>query len=85
MRGLSVLWGWWTESWRSARQARLLYIVMGLGFGALAVVAALAGDFAVAALAGVAGLFTLALALLAPWLARWMNPPRDVRSRDDER
>ncbi|MCH7511808.1 MAG: hypothetical protein IIB19_05540, partial [Chloroflexi bacterium] len=48
MRGLSVLWGWWTESWRSARQARLLYIVMGLGFGALAVVAALAGEVAVA-------------------------------------
>ena len=77
MRGLAVLWGWWTESWRSARQARLLYIVMGLGFGALAVVAALAGDFAVAALAGVAALFTLALALLAPWLTRWMRTGRE--------
>ena len=85
MRGLAVLWGWWTESWRSARQARLLYIVMGLGFGALAVVATLAGDYAVAALAGVAALFTLALALLAPWLTRWMNPTRDDRSRNDER
>ncbi len=83
MRGLSVFWRWWAESWRSARQARLLYIVMGLGFGALAVVAALAGDFAVAALAGVAALFTLAMALLAPWLTRWMNPPRDVRSNDE--
>ena len=81
MRGLSVLWRWWTESWRSARQARLLYIVMGLGFGVLAVVAALAGDFAVAALAGVAALFTLAMALLAPWLTRWMNRPPDVRSK----
>ncbi len=77
MRGLAVLWGWWTESWRSARQARLLYIVMGLGFGALAVVAALAGDFAVAALAGVAALFTLTLALLAPWLTRWMGAGRE--------
>ncbi len=83
MFALARLWRWWTESWRSARQARLLYIVMGLGFGALAVVAALAGDFAVAALAGVAALFTLALALLAPWLARWMNPPRDDRSKDE--
>ena len=78
---MAGLWRWWMESWRSARQSRLLYIVMGLGFGALAVVAALAGDFAVAALAGVAALFTLALALLAPWLTRWMNAPRDVRSK----
>ena len=30
-------------------------------------------------------IFTLAMALLAPWLARWMNPPGDVRSRNDER
>ena len=80
---MAGLWRWWTESWRSARQARLLYIVMGLGFGALAVVAALAGDFAVAALGGVAALFTLALALLAPLLMRWMTPPRDVRSNDE--
>ena len=83
MFALSRLWRWWTESWRSARRARWLYIVMGLGFGALAVVAALAGDFAVAALAGVAALFTLALAMLAPLLTRWMNPPRDVRSNDE--
>ncbi|MCH8025610.1 MAG: hypothetical protein IH866_02335 [Chloroflexi bacterium] len=69
MRGLSVFWRWWTESWRSARQARLLYIVMGLGFGLLAVVA----------LAGVAALFTLAMALLAPWLTRWMRTGREER------
>ena len=41
---MAGLWRWWTESWRSARQARLLYIVMGLGFGALAVAACRGGN-----------------------------------------
>ena len=79
-----AFWRWWTESWSApggARRARWLYIVMAVGFGGLALAAGLAGDAAVAALAGVAALFTLALAALAPKLARWMNPPRDVRSK----
>ncbi|MCH8025609.1 MAG: hypothetical protein IH866_02330 [Chloroflexi bacterium] len=41
---MAGLWRWWTESWRPARQARLLYIVMGLGFGALAVAACRGGN-----------------------------------------
>ena len=76
MRGLSAFWRWWTESWRSATRARLLYIVMGAGFGALALVAGLAGDAAVAALAGIAAVVTIALAVLAPRLSRWTRSER---------
>jgi hypothetical protein len=44
---------------------------MALAFGALALVAALAGDAAVAALAGVAAVVTVGLAVLAPRFSRW--------------
>ncbi|MCH7812046.1 MAG: hypothetical protein IH958_05400 [Chloroflexi bacterium] len=71
------LWRWWTESWRSARRARGLYLVMAGAFGVLAIGAGITADAAVAALAGVAAVVTGALAFFAPQLARWMNPPPD--------
>ena len=52
---------------------------MAVAFGALALVAGLAGDAAVAAPAGVAWFVTAVLSALAPRLAGLMNPPRDVR------
>lgn len=68
---LHEFWGWWTESWRSPRRARWRYVVMAVGFGGLALAGALAGEAAVAALAGIAAAVTVALAALAPRLARW--------------
>ena len=59
------------------RRARGLYLVMTVGFGALAGVAALDGDTGIAAVAGVASVATVVLAALAPRLSRWTNPPRD--------
>ena len=69
--GFGRLWSWWTESWRSARRARLQYVAMALAFAALAIIAAFVGEPAVAVVAGAAALLTGALALLASRLARW--------------
>ncbi len=79
---MSGIWRWWTESWRSARRARGVYLVMAAGFGVLAIVAGVGGDATVAALAGVAAVVTCALALLAPQLARWMNPAQESKSEE---
>ena len=78
------LWRWWTESWRSARRARGLYLVMSGAFGVLAIGAGITADAAVAALAGVAAVVTGALAFFAPQIARWMNPPQDDAKEDSE-
>lgn len=79
MTALTRFWRWWTETWRAPRRARWLYIVMGLGFAALALLAALDGDPAIAAVAGVAGVVTVVLAARPRWLSRWMNPPEDTQ------
>ncbi len=50
---------------------------MTVGFGVLAVGAAVSGDAAVAALAGVAFVVTGGLLLFASRLARWMNPEEE--------
>ena len=63
-------WSWWTESWRSAKRARLQYLAMALAFGTIAVIAALMREPVVAAVAGVAAAISAALAMLAPRLAR---------------
>jgi uncharacterized membrane protein len=66
-------WSWWTESWRSARRARVQYVAIALAFGALAVIAALMSEPLVAAVAGVAAAICLALAMLAARLLRWTS------------
>ena len=63
------LWGWWTNSWRRPRLARSLYLAMALGFAAVAVLAAVVGDVAVAVVAGAFALLTASLALVVPRLA----------------
>lgn len=75
MSGLARLWRWWTDTWRTPGRARWLYIVMALGFSGLALIATLNGDSAFAALAGLIAVVTVVLAVAAPWLSRWMNPP----------
>jgi membrane protein implicated in regulation of membrane protease activity len=52
---------------------------MALGFAAIALMAVLAGDSTIAALAGFIALVTVALAVAAPWLSKWMNPPEDTK------
>ena len=67
-------WRSWTESWSAPggpRRTRWVYALMALGFGGLAIAAAVSGDAAVAALAGVASVATASLAALASRLARW--------------
>ena len=78
MFALGRLWRFWIESWREARRARWLYIVLALGFVVLAAVGAAAGDAAVAALAGIAAVVTFVIALAAPKIASWLNPPKDA-------
>ena len=77
MSGLSRFLGWWAETWRATRKARGLYVVMTLGFAALAIAAGLAGDAGIAALAGVASVSTIVLVALGPQISRWVNPPPD--------
>ena len=55
-------------------RSRRLYVVMTGGFGVLAVGAAITGDAAVAALAGVAFVVTGVLLVFERQIARWMNP-----------
>ena len=68
-------WSWWTESWRSPGRARLQYAAMALAFGALAVIAALMSEPAVAAVAGIASVLTVGLAVIAPRLTRLRDGP----------
>ncbi|MGB2694419.1 MAG: hypothetical protein WBD55_04430 [Dehalococcoidia bacterium] len=76
---LGAAWRWWSESWRSPRRARLTYIGMTVAFAALAVVAVVRGEVLAAVLAGIVALVTIALAVLAPRLARRTYPRDDVR------
>ena len=62
---------------KPALRSRWLYVAMTVGFGVLAVGAAVSGDAAVAALAGVAFVVTGGLLLFASRLARWMNPEEE--------
>jgi hypothetical protein len=66
---LARFWRFWGESWQSVRQARLLYGAVTLAFVGLTVVAALKGDAAVAAVAGIVALSTAGLTIVAPRLA----------------
>ena len=72
---MGSLWRMMMEGWHAPGRARTLYVVMAAGFGGLAILAGLSGDAAVAALAGLAALATVVVALFAPAIARWMNPP----------
>lgn len=72
---LGAAWRWWSESWRSPRRARLVYVVMTGAFGALAVIGIVRGDALVAVLAGIVALVTVVLAALVPRLSRWTNSP----------
>jgi hypothetical protein len=63
------LWGWWANSWRRPRLARSLYLAMALAFAAVAAIAGVLGDVAVAAVAGAFALLTAGLALAVPRLA----------------
>jgi len=74
------LWRWWTESWRAPGRARGVYLIMALGFGALAVVGALAADALVASIAGAVAVVTFALAVVAPRLASWTDAAHDSES-----
>jgi len=79
MSGLGALWRWWTDTWRTPGRARLLYGVMALAFGALALVAALRGDALVAVLAAIGTAVTVGLAVIAPRLANLTRGSDDVR------
>lgn len=78
MSGLARFWRWWTDTWRTPRRSRWLYVMMALGFAALALVAVLADDSAIAAAAGAAALVTVVLAVAAPWLSKRTDPPPDA-------
>lgn len=73
---LREVWRWWVESWSAPRRARLVYAVMALGFGALAVAGGVSGNAAVGAIAGGVAAVTAALAMLAPRLSRWTRSER---------
>jgi len=75
---LGRFWRFLGERWSSARRARLLYGVVTLAFAGLMVVAAVIGDAAVAAVAGIFALGTAGLTIVAPRLADATK--RDVRT-----
>ncbi len=77
MSAFTRFWRWWTETWRTPRRARWLYVVMAMGFAVIALVAVLADDPPIAAVAGIAALMTVGLAAAAPWLSRRTEPPGD--------
>ena len=60
------------------RRVRWLYVAMALSFSSLALVATLTGDAAVAVLAGLAGVITVVLTVVAPRFAGSSDPRRDV-------
>jgi hypothetical protein len=64
-----------TDTWGDSRRARLVYIVMTVGFVALAAGGVVAGDALVATVASVAAAVTAVLAALAPRLAAWTRTP----------
>ena len=68
---LPILFRFWTETWRTPARARLFYLVLAGSFATLAGLAIALGDASVAVLAAVAAAVTVALAFLAPKLARW--------------
>ncbi len=80
MFALAALWRWWAKrgSASGGRRVRWLYVAMTLSFSALALVASLTGDAAVAVLAGLAGVVTVVLAVVAPRFAGSSDRRRDV-------
>ncbi|MEX2158754.1 MAG: hypothetical protein WEB04_05055 [Dehalococcoidia bacterium] len=71
----SRFWHWWTDTWRAPKRARILYGVMALAFGALALIAAMQEDTFVAVLACVGVAVTIGLAVFATRLSKLTDPP----------
>ena len=71
MSSLGAFWRWWADSWRVPRRARLTYVAMSLGFGALAIAGAIRGDAVVVAVGGAVAVVVVGLAVAMPWLAQW--------------
>jgi hypothetical protein len=70
------LWRFWTDSWSSAKRARLLYVAFALGFLGLAIGGIVKGDATVIVLGALFALAATALAVIAPKLSNITN--RDV-------
>jgi hypothetical protein len=66
---LARVWRSWIDSWSSPGRARFTYAGVTLAFVALAVVAAVMREPAVAAVAGVVAVATAGIAIIAPRLA----------------
>jgi len=66
---LARIWRFLTDSWSSAKRARLLYLVFALGFLGLAIGGAVKGDGVVIALGIVFAIAPAALAVIAPKLS----------------
>jgi hypothetical protein len=72
------IWRFWTDSWSSAKRARLLYVAFALGFLGLAIGGIVKGDATVIVLGIIFAIVTAALAVVAPKLSNITN--RDVRT-----
>lgn len=67
------IFSWLSDVWRSPAKARALYVVMTLGFGALAIAGGVTGAVFVAVAASIAAAVTAGLAAIAPKLAALMR------------
>ena len=69
MSSLGAFWRWWADSWRAPRRARLTYVAMAPGFGALAIAGAIRGDAVVASVGGAVAVAVAGLAVAVPRIA----------------